>query len=151
MALTYSFPNLEPVRCSRSGSSCCFLTCIQVFQESGKVVQYSHLFQNFPQFVVIDTVKGFGIVKKTRTCYLTHYLALAFEWQASKNICPQRGEIISKFGINIYTLLCLKQRINKDLPYITGISTQYSIIICTGKDFLKKKEYTYNKNTLPYT
>ena len=40
------------------------MTCIQVSQEAGKVVWYSHLFQNFPQFVVIHTVKGFGIVNK---------------------------------------------------------------------------------------
>ena len=40
------------------------LTCIQVSQEAGQVVWYSHLFQNFPQFVVIHTVKGFGIVNK---------------------------------------------------------------------------------------
>ena len=43
-------------------SNCCFLTCIQVSQEAGEVVWYSHLLQNFPQFVVIHTVKGFGIV-----------------------------------------------------------------------------------------
>ena len=43
---------------------CCSLTCIQISQEAGKVVWYSHLFQNFPQFVVIHTVKGFGIVNK---------------------------------------------------------------------------------------
>ena len=42
----------------------CFLTCIQISQEAGKVVWYSHLFKNFPQFVVIHTVKGFGIVSK---------------------------------------------------------------------------------------
>ena len=46
------------------GSSCCFLTCIQISQEVDKVVWYSHLFKNFPQFVVIHTVKGFGIVYK---------------------------------------------------------------------------------------
>ena len=45
-------------------SNCCFLTYIQVSQEAGKVVWYSHLFQNFPQFIVIHTVKGFGIVNK---------------------------------------------------------------------------------------
>ena len=28
------------------------------------MVWYSHLFQNFPQFIVIDTVKGFGIANK---------------------------------------------------------------------------------------
>ena len=47
-----------------SSSSCCFLTCIQVSQEAGQVVCYSHLFQNFPQFIVIHTVKGFGLVNK---------------------------------------------------------------------------------------
>ena len=60
----YSFPNLEPVCCSMSSSNCCFLTCIQVSQEAGQVVWYSHLFKNFQQFVVIQTVKGFSIVSE---------------------------------------------------------------------------------------
>ena len=60
----YSFPHLEPVCCSMSSSNCCFLTCIQISQEAGQVVWYSHLFENFPQFVVIHTIKGFGIVNK---------------------------------------------------------------------------------------
>ena len=47
-----------------SSSNCCFLTYIQIFQEASKVVWYSYLFQNFPQFVVIYTVKGFGVVNK---------------------------------------------------------------------------------------
>ena len=47
-----------------SSSNCCFMTCIQVSQEAGQVVWYSCLFQNFPQFIVIHTVKGFGIVNK---------------------------------------------------------------------------------------
>ena len=47
-----------------SSSNCCFLTCIQISQEAGQVVWYSHLFQNFPRFLVIHTVKGFGIVNK---------------------------------------------------------------------------------------
>ena len=47
-----------------SSSNCCFLTCIQVSQEAGQVVWYSHLFQNFPQFIVIHTVKVFGLVNK---------------------------------------------------------------------------------------
>ena len=60
----YSVSYLEPVCCSMSSSNCCFLTCIQVSQEAGQVVWYSHLFQNFPQFIVIYTVRGFGIAKK---------------------------------------------------------------------------------------
>ena len=51
-----------------SSSNCCFLTCIQVSQEAGQVVWYSHLLKNFPQFIVIHAVKGFGI----RTVAKTH-------------------------------------------------------------------------------
>ena len=47
-----------------SSSNCCFLTCIQISQEAGKVVWYSHLFKNFAQIVVIHTVKGFSIVNE---------------------------------------------------------------------------------------
>ena len=47
-----------------SSSNCCFLTCIQISQETGQVVWYSHLLKNFPQYVVIHTVKGFGVVNK---------------------------------------------------------------------------------------
>ena len=61
----YSLFYLEPICCFMSSSNCCFLTCIQISQEAGKVVWYFHLFKNFPQFVVIHTVKGFGIINKT--------------------------------------------------------------------------------------
>ena len=64
MALTYSFSYLEPVSWSMSSSNCCFLTCIQISQETGQLVWYSHFLKNFPQFIVIHTVKGFGIVNK---------------------------------------------------------------------------------------
>ena len=60
----YSFSYLELVCCFMSSSNCCFLTCIQVSQEAGQVVWYSHLFQNFPQFIVVHTVKGFGKINK---------------------------------------------------------------------------------------
>ena len=56
-SVVYSFSNLEPVRCSMSGSNCCFLTCKQISQEAGKVFWYSHVLRSFPQFVVIRTVK----------------------------------------------------------------------------------------------
>ena len=61
----YSFSYLKPVCCSMSSSNCCFLTCIYISQETDQVVWYSHLPKNFPRFVVIHTVKGFGIVNKT--------------------------------------------------------------------------------------
>ena len=48
-----------------SSSNCCFLNCIQIFQEAGQVVWHSHFFKNFPQFFEIHTVKRFGLVNKT--------------------------------------------------------------------------------------
>ena len=64
-SLTYSAPNLEPVFCSMSSSKYCFLTCIQISQEEGNVVWYSHLFKNFPQYFVIHRVNIFAIVNET--------------------------------------------------------------------------------------
>ena len=53
-----------------SGSNCCFLSCIQISQEAGKVISYSHLLKNFPQFVVIHTVKGFTVVNEELCVFL---------------------------------------------------------------------------------
>ena len=72
-SLDYSFTNLVPVCCSMSASNCCFLACTQASQEAGQVVWYSHLIQNFPQFVVMHIVKGFSIVNEAEV-----YVFLAF-------------------------------------------------------------------------
>ena len=48
----------------QSGFNYCFLICIQISQEAGKVVWYSHLLKNFPQFIVIHTIKGFSTVNE---------------------------------------------------------------------------------------
>ena len=61
----YSFPNLEPVCFSISGFNGCFLKCIHIFQKADQMVWHSHLLMNFAQFVVIYTVKDFGIDNKT--------------------------------------------------------------------------------------
>ena len=68
---------LESVCCSMSSSNCCFLTCIPISQEAGQVVWYSHLFQNLPQFIVIHTVKGFGIVIKAEIDVFWNSLAFS--------------------------------------------------------------------------
>ena len=60
----YAFSYLEPVCCSMSSPNCCFLTSTQISQDAGQVVWYPHLFQNFPLFIMIHTVKGFGILSK---------------------------------------------------------------------------------------
>ena len=57
----------RPVCFSMSSSNCCLLICIYISQEAGQVVRHSHFFQNYPQYIVIHTVKGFGTVKKAET------------------------------------------------------------------------------------
>ena len=65
----YSFSNLEPVCCSMSSSNCCFLTCIQISQGA---VRWPDILisENFPQFLVIYTAKGFGVVNKAGDVFL---------------------------------------------------------------------------------
>ena len=63
-SLDILFSNFELDHLFMSGSNCCFLNCIQASQEAGKVVWYSHHLKNFPQFVVIYTVKGFDVINK---------------------------------------------------------------------------------------
>ena len=73
----YSFPNFEPVFYFMSGSNYCFLTYIQVSQEAGKVIWYSHLCKTFPQFVVIYTVKGFNEVNEAEADVFWNSLAFS--------------------------------------------------------------------------
>ena len=80
-----SFSYLEPVCYSMSSSNCYFLTCIQISQEAGQVVWYSHLFQKFPQFIVIHTVKGFGIVNKAEIDVFSGTLLLDVEAEDGEN------------------------------------------------------------------
>ena len=71
----YSFLNWEPVQCLMSGSNYCFLTCIQVSQEADKVVWYSLLYKNIPQFAVIHTVKGFSVFSEAEMDIFLNSLA----------------------------------------------------------------------------
>ena len=83
------------------GSNCCCLTFIQVSQEVGKVVWYSHLLKNFPQFVVIHTVKGFGIVNEAE---IDVFLALScfFHDPADVGNLISGSSAFSKTSLNIY-------------------------------------------------
>ena len=83
-----------------SSSNCCFLTCIQVSQETGQVVWYSHLFQNCPQFIVIHAVKGFGIVNKAE---IDAFLELScfFHDPADVSNLVSGSSALSKTSLNI--------------------------------------------------
>ena len=84
-----------------SSSNCCFLTCIQVSQEAGQVIWYSHLFQNFPQLIVIHTVKGFGIVNKAE---IDVFLELSCFFNDPKDVSNliSGSSAFSKSRVNIW-------------------------------------------------
>ena len=93
-----------------SNSNSWFLTCIQVSQEAGEVVWYSHLFKNFPQFVVIHTVKGFHIVNETEVDVFLEFSCFLYDsmdvgnlisgssafFKSSLNICKVSVHVLLK-------------------------------------------------------
>ena len=99
-----SFLNLEQVRCSMPRSKCGFLTCIQSSQEAGKVVWYSHLLKNFPQFIVIHTVKGFGIVNKAEIDAFLEFSCFFNNPQDIGNLLSG-SSAFSKFSLNIWNFM----------------------------------------------
>ena len=84
-----------------SSSNCCFLTCIQISQEAGQVVWYFHLFQNFPQFIVIHTVKDFGIVNKVEVDVFLE-LSCFFDDPADVAKLISGSSAFSKSNLNIW-------------------------------------------------
>ena len=75
----YSFPDLEPVCFSMSNSNCCFLTWIQISQEAGKEVWYSHLLKNFPKFVVIHTIKAFSVLNEAEVDFFLEFSCFFYD------------------------------------------------------------------------
>ena len=119
----YSFLDLELVCCSMSSSNCCLLTCIQISQEAGHVVWCSHLFQNFPQFVVIHTVKGFGIVIKAKVDGFLERSRL-FDDAVDVDSLISGSSAISKSSLNIWKFLVhvmLKPGLGNFVHYFTSM------------------------------
>ena len=83
-----------------SSSNCCFLACVQISQVTGQVVWYSHLFQNFPQFIAIHTVKGFGIVNKAEIDVFLE-LSCFFQDPADVGNLISGSSAFSKSSLNI--------------------------------------------------
>ena len=87
-----------------SSSNCCFLTCIQIFQEAGEVVWYSHLLKNFPQFIVIHTVKGFCVVNKARVDVFLAFSCFFYDPMDFGNLISS-SSAFSKSSLNIWKFI----------------------------------------------
>ena len=83
---------------------CCFLSWIQVSQEAGKVVWCSYLFKDFPQFVVIHTVKGFDVVNKAEIDVFLE-LSCFFDDPTDAGSLISGSSVFSKSCLNIWKFM----------------------------------------------
>ena len=104
---------------------------MQVSQEAGQVVWYSHLFQNFPQFIVIHTVKGFGTVNKAE---IDVFLELSYFFDDLLDV----GNLISgspafsKTSLNIWKFMVhvlMKPGLENSEHYFTSMWDEYNFAV----------------------
>ena len=114
-----------------SSSNCCFLTCIQISQEAGQVVWYSHLFQSLPEFIVIHTVKGFDIVKKAEIDVFQE-LSCFFDDLADVGSLISGSSAFSKTSLNIWKFtvhVLLKPGLENFEHYFTSVWDECNCVV----------------------
>ena len=127
----YSFPDLEPVYCYMSSSNSRFLTCIQISQEAGQEVWYSHLFKNFPQFVVIYMFKGFDIANKAEV-HVFLELSCFFDDPLDVGNLISGSSAFSKSSLNIWKFMVhilLKPGLENFEHYIASMWDECSCVV----------------------
>ena len=131
-----------------SSSKCCFLTCIQVSQEAGQVVWNPHLFQNFPQFIVTHTVKGFGIVSKAEMDVFLE-LSCFLDDPADVGNLISGSSAFSKTSLNIWNFtvhVLLKPGLENLKHYFSSMWDECSHVFGS----LKKQKIPEKHLLLPY-
>ena len=111
-----------------SGSNPCFWTCIQISQEASKVVWYSHLFKNFPQIVVIHTVKGFGIVNEAEVDVFLEFSCFFYDPMDVGNLISG-SSAFSKSSLNIWKFsvhVLLKASLENFEHYFVSVLDEYN-------------------------
>ena len=127
----YSFSYLEPVCCSMSSSNYYFLICIQVSQEASQLVWYSHIFQNFPQYIVIHTVKSFDIVNKPEIDVFLE-LSCFFNDSADLGSLISGSSAFSKTSLNMWKFIVhilLKPGLENFEHYFTSMWDEFNCAV----------------------
>ena len=102
---------------------------IQIFREAGQVVWYSHLFQNFPLFIVIHTVTGFGIVNKAEVDVFLE-LSSFFNDPADVDNLISGSSAFSKSSLNIWKFTVdVQLKLGLENFYITLLACEMSAIV----------------------
>ena len=105
--------------------------CIQISQEAGKVVWYPHLFKNFPQFVVIYTVKGFSVISKAEVDVFLE-LSCFFNDPMDVDNLISGSSTFSKCSLNIWKFLVqvlLKLNLENFEPYFASMWDEYNFVV----------------------
>ena len=114
-----------------SSSNCCFLTCIQISQEAGQVFWYSHLLKNFPQFVLIHTVKDFGVVSKAEIDFFLELSCSVYDPVDVGNLISG-SSAFSKSSLNIWKFMVhgqLKPGLENFEYYFASVWDEYSCAV----------------------
>ena len=104
---------------------------MQVSQEAGQVVWYSHLFQNFPQFIVIHTVEGFGVVNKAKIDVFLE-LSCFFDDPADIGNLISVSSAFSKTSLNIWKFsvhMLLKPGLENFEHYFTSMWDECNCVV----------------------
>ena len=121
----------RPVCFSMSSSNCCLLICIYISQEAGQVVRHSHFFQNYPQYIVIHTVKGFGTVKKAETDVFL-LLSCFFNDPVDVGSLISGSSAFSKTSLNIWKFMVhilLRPGLENFKHYFTSVWDECSCVV----------------------
>ena len=108
-----------------------FLTCIQVSQESDKVVWYSHLLKYFPQFVVIHTVKSFSVVSEAEIDVFLEFSCFFYN-PTDVGILISGSSVFSKSSLNIWKFtvyLLLKPGLENFEHYFTRVWDECNCVV----------------------
>ena len=95
------------------------------------MVWYSHLFQNFPQFIVIHTVKGFGIVNKAEIDVFLE-LCCVFDDPVDVGNLTSGSSAFSKSSLNIWNFtvdLRLKTSLENFACYFASVSDEHNCVV----------------------
>ena len=115
----------------------CFLTCIPVSQETDKVVWYSRLFKNCPQFVVIHTVKGFSVVNEVEVDVFLEFPCFLYDSMDADNVISGFSAF-SKSNLYIWNFLVhrlLKCSLREIEHYLASMGNEHhSTVVCTFSD-----------------
>ena len=97
--------------------------CIQISQEVGQVVWYSHLLKNFPQFFVILTVKGFGVINEAEVDVFLELSCFSYNPMDIGNLISG-SSTYSKSALNIWKFMfhvLLKSGLENFEHYFTSV------------------------------